>query len=239
MMKKLSTILLAFVLIVFMAGVYPQMALAAWIATDDFSSGYTDDTSVDGIDGGTNWDAWAASENKYTAETVTALDGHSQYGVYAVILSTDASVNRTITSTQTTGVFRMFVRRTDKTLGRQTFGLHNASDRMWFFRMGTADIIFTDGPTIVSSYNVNQWYKLDISFNTDTDLAKARVDCGDWSADTGAETVGGAISFFRMNATESGTGIFYFDDFADGDDCAVASADAEPFRELIFFYNEV
>lgn len=224
MLKKAFTIFTAFTLVIFFAGIWPNMALAAWSATDDFESGYSDNTSIDTVDGGTGWGAWSATSGNYKSKNAATING-SWFAEYSTMSALDAATNRTLDSTVSAGTFRIVVRRTDLTNGRNTFGLHDSGGtRGWFFRFNGADqthanTITFEGASVIElgAVAANTTYTLDLTFDHGTHLAHAQLNCGTATSDIAEETTISSAEILRLNATDLVmSGVFQFDDIGPG-----------------------
>lgn len=243
-MKKIFTIFLVLTLVIFASAIWPKSVLATWTGIDTEFGGT--DGDLDGTTGGSGWSgAWSGGNTDYDVQGTTVYSG-SKAVQNAALDDLDAAESRTLTTAQTTGTFRIALRRSDVSSNSFQVILRNTEPQDVAKIMFTPTAINLVGNTTVAclaSPSANTWYLVDVNFDMSTGTngtLKCRVDEGTYSSTiTGVDDApnGFDLQSVRLNGnggTLSGT--VFFDNINDGDAVA-AAATADP--ELIFFWNEV
>lgn len=251
MIKKIGTILIAIVLLTYFFGIMPKSALADFTGVDGFETGYTNGVSVDDVNGGSGFAAWGATSGKYKGDSSVGNTGTWSMK-YSTMLDADAQTTRVLSSDSTSGVFRIAIRRDDGTNGRTTVGIRGTTNvREWFIRMRGADLVqditYNDVQTPLASWTNNQWYIIDIKYDTSVPQAQIRVyaagsTCPSYGTNISPETNDGAVHSIGINTSTDASGSAWFDDLGDGATCYPAASTGtgdQPQAEVVWFATEI
>jgi hypothetical protein len=187
----------------------------SWVATEDFSYSPAG-TVVAGQTGGSGWsDAWANVDNGFVTSSTAYTGSFSASYPSWPDVSGNEVLTRTLTSTTTSGHFTVAIRRSDKTSGEAQTTLRDAALLTGVrLTMNTADIVLTGATTVtlVSGYSVNQWYFINLQYDTSSSgTYSAAVNGGSQSSTVAGQNTITNVAKIRFNPNGTNTGTFFAD----------------------------
>ncbi|WP_139020723.1 hypothetical protein [Bradyrhizobium sp. ORS 285] len=175
----------------------PVTCHAAWTASDNFES-YSNGASLSGASGGSGWNGnWTTTLGTWSVQNATAANSTTLSGNTT---SGSATLNRTITSISI-GSY-CFYMRNGSTTGNWYHVLNNSTGQATGYAvlMGfeSGNIVAYNGgtgTTLLTGYNINQWYKICIDFGSVANTYKVSIDGGAYSSNLNFGTTGAVTNF--------------------------------------------
>ena len=199
------------------------------VTNDDFES-YSAGV-LHGKNGGTGWSAaWVTNDATIAVQTSVVVSGSNAVESYN---NASGSNSYRYFDELSSGIYTIYARSTT-TAKAWTFlwvgdGTTSSSGRACHVLFSGTDINWQYGGsyyTLVSSYSINTWYKVDAEFDCSTDQYRVRVDDGSWSdwEDFAVVAAATTLDISKMERQSSGPYYTYFDDISI-DDGAVPSTE--------------